>query len=548
MLAIRRHGFSTTVAPSSGAVAFGARVPLVIQTQTPQTSSWFPNWPIMNATCVQGASPADADVPPDLAADKDLIIFTSFYPTAARMSARVNAMNLIRAQQDTSKIQTKFFQYLTPCVTYKVLPNPIDNERSFNLQLILDPINGHPNWKVQRVNGGGYCETLFAPTTDHQTNITVNAGHNTLNEGYAEAYFKKYANAWTSAYQNLLSGVFHDVFNQRPAQMFVGNGSTAINDPDYSLDGVADPRANFNVSGPGNGGRQWALGGLNTKTKFEARFPGKYLIPNGARWDSDYFDGDGAPPLPLSASPFYRQFEMVLDESVHNNLSFAPTSTGWNYAGSTATLGRLQAFYRAYHIFDNFLKLDSAAPSALGHAVYWFHTAGIERTGNAADLLAHRFMSLAALLVDRGGIMVNQGAGMLSSLDETLVEIGLPLAARSMGTLDVSTLAFTIRNADVSSGIARFYLANFERAIIVVRGDAPTTGAYPSADAAVSCTLPAAGTGMKWQRLNANTYVNPTTDRATRGQDTVLNSGADVVGNSISLKPWHAQMIMRVQS
>jgi hypothetical protein len=157
-------------------------------------------------------------------------------------------------------------------------------------------------------------------------------------------------------------------------------------------------------------------------------------------------------------------------------------------------------------------------------------------------------MSLCCLLVERGGIMINQATNQLTSLDETLIDLGNPLSARSMGTFtdpnDPST--FTIRAANFSSGVARFFWAEIEKAIVVVRGDSPTTGAYPSADAAVSCTLPSAGAGKKWQRFNSTTYVNARTGRRTRAQDMALNSGLDVVGNAISLKPWHAQIVLRV--
>jgi hypothetical protein len=489
--------------------------------------TWWPNWPIMNATCVQGAGPAE--LPVDHAADMGLIIFQSNYQTTARCDARAVAMNGILAENPN----VKFIEYRTPCVTYKVNPNTNSNEREFNRELIDDPVNGHPDWIVKRVDGTP-CSTLFNPDTDYQTNITTVAPRNSLGEDYATAYWKKNFNAWTPEYRALLSGVFHDVFNQRPATLFNSAGTATITDADYDRDGVADGMTSFSANG---GGTRWAAGGLNTKAKFEARFPGKFLIPNGARWDFDYFDGNGDPPLPLSTAPFYQQFEMALDESVHSgNLSLTATGTSYNSAGTAGSTGPFQRFFRAYHIFDKFLKADASVPS-IGRAAYLFHAVGNNREPQANDIEFMRFISLSAL---------QPGADRLWSLDELLLELGAPTASRSMGTLNESTLAFTIRTADQSVGVARFYWARFAKGIVVVRGDAPTIGTYPSADPAVTCTLPPPGTGKKWQRINSATYVNPITGRAMRGQNTALNSGADAT--TVALKPFHAMMLRLVNT
>jgi hypothetical protein len=81
----------------------------------------------------------------------------------------------------------------------------------------------------------------------------------------------------------------------------------------------------------------------------------------------------------------------------------------------------------------------------------------------------------------------------------------------------------------------------------VLRLDNPAIAAWPSAaGAAVTCTLPAPGAGKKWQRFNAASYVNPITGRATRGQDTALNSGADLT--TISLKPFHGALLRLVNT
>jgi hypothetical protein len=128
-------------------------------------------------------------------------------------------------------------------------------------------------------------------------------------------------------------------------------------------------------------------------------------------------------------------------------------------------------------------------------------------------------------------------------LDELFLDLGNPITNRSMGTLNETTLGWSLRTADFSNGVARFYWAEFERGLVVVRLDSPSVGAYPSADAAVSCTLPSAGAGKVWKSPDASTYVNPVIGRAMRGQDTTLNNGA--TRTTISLPPYHAAFFIR---
>lgn len=511
-----------------------------------QASSWWPNWPIMLTSCVQSVGPGGIDA--DMAADHNAIIFQSFYPTTTRMQARCDAIDDIWALQDQTKIVTRFFQYLTPAVTYKVLPNPIDNERAFNLELILAEsprISNSPRWKVHRVNqpgDAGLCETLFAPDTDHQVNITAGAGVNSLGEDYATAYWKKYDNTWTQAYKDRLAGIFHDVFNQRPAQLFQNNGATAVNDPDYDNDGIADLRASYGT-GPGNGGTQWALGGLNTFAKFRLRFPDKRMIVNGARWDFDYFDSGGDPPPP-SQAPFFRQNELTLDESVNSNLSLTPTGTGWNVAGTPGATGRLSAFYRAYTIQEKFLKLESTIGSAVKGAVL-MHCPGNNQIPTSADLEVMRFVSLASLLVERASPCTSAGTSRVWTIDEMLFDLGNPVGPRTMGTLNESDMTLDMRDPDFTNGtFGKFFWAIFEKGMVLINGATPSTGVFPSADAAVACTLPSPGAGFKWQRLNVLNYVNPRTGRAMRNQSPTINTGADV-GSTISLKPLHAIMLRK---
>jgi hypothetical protein len=172
------------------------------------------------------------------------------------------------------------------------------------------------------------------------------------------------------------------------------------------------------------------------------------------------------------------------------------------------------------------------------------HVTTIDREPIAADFEYARLAFGVALLNERCALSLVIAAIRPLSLNETLLELGAPLAARTLGTLNQNTAGYTQRTANFSAGAARFYWAEFAKAIVILRGDSPSVGVYPSADAAVPCTLPSAGAGMKWQRINEN-YTNPLTGRSMRPQQPSLNSGADV-GATISLRPYHVIVLRRV--
>jgi hypothetical protein len=125
-----------------------------------------------------------------------------------------------------------------------------------------------------------------------------------------------------------------------------------------------------------------------------------------------------------------------------------------------------------------------------------------------------------------------------------------------MGTLNQPNISsndpvsFTVRSPNTTNGSAQFFWAEFDNALVVWRGD--NTGLTPGSSnfgdgTAVSYTLPSAGSGKKWQRPNASTYVNPDySDLAMQAQNTALNNGADATTSS--LKPLHGEVFLRVNS
>jgi hypothetical protein len=481
-------------------------------------------------------------------ADKDVVKYQSHYPNTARNTSRRDAILAIRALQ-ISPMVTRFFPYVVPSVSKKEFPpTPGQNEAEIGKELIEDPTKGNLRWYVHRVGGG---TTEAARIEDYfgqpgagtwQNNVAARSTHrNSLNETFATAYFKEWDTRWAIApdLRPVLSGAFMDVAVSRPTPWYQGEGTVVVTDADLDYDGVADNPVGYG-SGAGAGGRMWCEGQLALKAAFEARFPGKYMIPNSP-WDHELLDGEGAPPLPLSNHPFYRQWELPMDEVTNNDLGLRIASGGTTYQVQG---GSASGYYRGYSVQEKFVKLDANMPTAIGRGAVLMHANGINRTPTQTDIEFVRTLSLMPLLTERGAPCVQLGGSRPFSLDELLVQLGNPLAARSMGTLNETNLAWSFRAANQSVGVARFYWAEFQHGIVVCRLDHPTIGAWPSADALVTCTLPNPGAGKKWQRLNAATYVNPVTQRATRNQSPTLNNGADVT--TVALRPLHCVLIRRV--
>lgn len=337
-----------------------------------------------------------------------------------------------------------------------------------------------------------------------------------------------------------LSGFFQDDTHARmQTPMSIGNGSTVVTDPDLNDDGNAESITNFG-SGSTAGCRMWCEGHMDSKAAMEANFPGFVWFANSARFPTDYYDGDGTPPLPLSGHPFYGKNDMGLQENIAlAGLGITKSISTYNYTGG----GSIYNVSRFLAVHQRMLR-PNAQNTITGIGCIVAHINTFDRSPTSADYEYARLAAAVALLNERVAISLSISASKPLSLDETLLELGAPTTTRSMGSLNENNVAFTVRAANFSSGVARFHWAVFAKGLVLLRTDSPSVGVYPSADSAVSCTLPTPPSGKKWQRINAATYVNPITGRAMRGQDTTLNSGADVT--AISLKPYHAVFLRLV--
>lgn len=420
---------------------------LTFAVSAPVTLSFWPSGPVKNMTCLQGDSLLDPAEYSELA-DKDVVIFQSFYPTVARLQSRINAINAIRALQ-VGRPQTKFFLYMS-AETWKVTPAPGNNAKDITRELIDDPVKGNVRWQVHRVGdptNSGLVESEFDPPTFRQVNCAVLvAGLNSLAENYAQAFWKEWDNRLHIGaldLRPLLAGVFFDVFCHIPPPMTQNNGALNITDPDFDTNGVVDVMTLFGAASNA-GARKWCEGMLEIKAQFESRFPGKHMIPNMATYNGDFKAGLG--PLPMSLDPYYRKFELPLDEvcNFEAALRIAPDGVSYNFTGN----GSMTSFFRMYEIQEHALKLDANIPATLGKGAVPMHINGIDRAPTSTDIDFMRFWSLISLLVERAAACTQLSGRRAFQLDELLLEFGNPLAARSMGTFSETTTLFTMRSPD----------------------------------------------------------------------------------------------------
>ena len=435
-------------------------------------AGWFPNWPTMTTQTIQGnASDNILDSTKwDAMADFDIVIIQSFGPTSSRLTNRVNGINGIHA------LQTGMRTHVLVYTGYQqVLVNDTgDSALSVSKAVIDSPTKGNANWYMKRIapNAGQILTANFNSTV-RQLNIAVEAGVNSFGQTYAQAFWAEWKLKFDTGvpatdFYDVFDGVFQDNTNDRVPDVWNSTHTAKVIDYDLDYDGVGDGarRADFT---PGGGGDMWARGTKASKDAFAVNFPNKLMIPNLANSSNAYFDGGGQPPLPLGNHPFFGYWEVVLDESVHNNFGISKTATTYQFNGA----GQLSAGLRHYAIMSALLKPDSQN-SITGRSCVIAHTVGIDRgagSSTAEDREYARFFSGLALLHERVCTGVSQTGSKVLPLDELIYQLGNPLAPRSMGTLNQNNVTFTLRAPNQTIGVAKFYWAEFENGIVIVRGD-----------------------------------------------------------------------------
>lgn len=508
--------------------------------------SWWPNWPIMNTATLQGGASTHLLDPTthDMMADMDLIIIQNFYPSTSRLTSRVANINAVRALQ-TAPMNTKFILYTSYQQHLKDEDLTGQSGMEINRDLPHDPVEGNTNWDLTRASNGAQIEAPFNPTSFWLNNIAPGAGENSLGETYAQALWRVWSELLegSSTETNVLDvidGFFQDdVHCRMQTPMSVNNGVTTVTDPDFDNDGTANTPTN-DFTNPTGASWRWCQGLLDSKDAVEAQNPGFLWLPNQSNgFASAYFDGGGQPPLPLANHPFYHKLEVGFRESNNNAFGISKGSGYTINGGSLFHTCRLAAITLA------FLKPDSQN-TITGKSCVLFHVNTIDRTQNQDDYELARLTLGVALLHERLCPSISRNGNRPMTLDETLLELGAPLSPRSMGTLNENNVGFSLRDPDQENGVADFFWAEFEKGIVIVRGDHPPVGPWPNTGAAVNVALPSAGTGKVWRMINAASYTNPITGRSMRNQSPLINNGQIVT--SLSMRPLTARIVRRVDA
>lgn len=509
----------------------------------PPAATWWPNWPTMQVLVLQGAVGQHLLDPTqhNKLADHEAYVIQGMNPLAFRLTSRITNIDLIKAQQNLALLSTKFMFYTSFQQALKDFTN--DGDTRPISDLIESPTEGNPNWWMRRLNGA-QIEAPFNPTTFWMVNGARSGLLNSLGETYQRARWRKlmalFNQGPTLDLLSRMSGFFQDDVHARmQTPMSVNNGAQVVTDPDFEQNGVAENITDFSA-GAAAGCRKWCEGHLDSQSELKAQKPGFLWFSNSARCSTDYYDGGALPPLPLSLHPWYAKLSMGLQENIAIaglGITQSASAYGYNGGGSLFHASRLLA------IHQKMLLPDSQV--AGGRASVVVHYNLIDRTPTAAEYELARFIFVLALLNERCSVSLSLSATKPLSLDECLLELGAPLATRSLGTLNEANVGYTQRTADASVGVARFYWVETLLGLALLRGDSPTVGVYPSADAAVACPLPSADVGFKWQRIDPSNYTNPKTGRSMRNQQPSVNTGADA-GASVALKPYHAIVLRRV--
>ena len=509
----------------------------------PAQSSWWLNYPVANIAVLQGSSAQHILDPSqhNKMADHAAVIIQGFNWTDARLQSRCANIDLVLAQQ-SAPMRTRFGVYTSFQQALKDVNN--DGDTRQNIDLINSPTEGNPLWWMRRVGSGAQIEAPFGGVGAYWMINGARTGFkNSLNETYQQALWRKRFQASNPSddSRNLrrrLSLFFQDDVHARmQTPMSVNGGATTVTDPDMNNDGVAESITDFGA-GANAGCRIWCEGNLDSMTAMESQFPGFAWFGNTARFPTDYLSG-ASPPKPLSGHPFYGKLELGLAELINLNFGIArdDDTLTYRYTGG----GSLFNASRVLAIHAKMLRPDAQCRS--GRAFVVVHVNTHDRTPTTADYEFARTMFLLSMLQERLAHSITIGATKPLSLNETLLEWGAPTSVRSMGTLNETTVSFTIKPPDVTVLAAQFYFVRCEKALGILRGDNPTVGVWPSADAAATCPLPALAAGLKYQRINEN-YTNPITGRSMRPQQPSLNNGADA-GTSVSLKPMHG-IVLRI--
>lgn len=526
-------------------IIFENRAILAPQPAT-STSSQFRNWPSMYVAWLQGNSTNGADVTAgrQAIAKTDVAVMQGAWASKrATDYTNITAIKSIRSG-------IALGPYLDPCFWKDTAESSTDDYT----RSVYDVVTaGNSNWRLRDTSGTGLAHR-FAPANFRATNMAVHIAGTSGGLRFSEALADR-----------MESDLNDGSGDRRSVYSFWGfDDMTPVDYPKYSGGSDATPDYDADASGddpqddtvPTGGGHKYRQGQAQFLTDFRAQFTNYAMFIN-TDLGLPYAQSNPACPVrPITSIETYQAADACLVENVftyrfriadhdtHSNDHIYPlgaaagSSEGWMTLAVNEVVARTDAQSmwgkKMYAVYQNMAVNSSTSPTSADY--------------DMARLLFAVCMSVEGAAY--GAVM--SGSDRPFWLDELAISFGNPMAARSMGTLDDSgaPVTFTLRSADFTGGSSeKFYWTEYQNALVVLRWDnvGITPGSSNLGDgSAVLCTLPSAGSGYRWDRFDATSYVNPThSDLAMTSQDTTLNSGATNV-TSVSLKPYGAIFLRRV--
>lgn len=508
----------------------------------PVATSQFRNWPSMLAHwCQGGPDPGGASTTAgrEEFARTDVCVMRGQWP--AEYQKEFNNITAIKAIRSGVKIAP----YTDPRFSFETDVNGSTWYHWQTMQTVS-------NWRLRDVSGNAL---FYGQGPAAAGNMAVHlAGLDGQGRRFSQALADRLSTEFTSTYDReaVYSGIALDDWNLIDAA--AQSNGTRVN-PDYEQNGVADVVTDNTV--PTGGAHKFRTGLVQLVADYRAKWPSWFIWANsdyGFPYAQSPPDRPPAPPTSLEVSKLvdillveeslkYRA--RIGDPEVHNNDHVYP------FGGLPGN----QEFWMTLAVNDLVSRADNE--SALGRKCYaLFERVAVPATSTAQTIDYHfaRLSKAISMSVEGAGYGVNwNGANKPFWIDENAIDFGAPIGTRSMGTLNQnsgSAFTFTLRVANhTGAGGEKFYWTEYQNALVLLRWDNIGITANVSVlgdGSTVSCPLPSAGAGYRWDEFNAATYVNPThNDLAMRAQDTSWNGGATNI-TAVSLKPYHAKFLRRV--
>jgi hypothetical protein len=516
-------------------------------TSPPVTTSIYRNWPSAYLNWSQGGSTGLTTTKKQAMAKCDVVVLRE--PGPAEYSGQVSDLSGILAIRSSVKLGV----YIDPFFTY-------DNSESDSghwRRWVWDVANTVTNWRL-RNSSGGVLGHMFQWVDTKCTNMAVHlAGLDGAGKRFSQALATKYREIMSTPNRLAQCSVIPwDDYAVADECRSRSDGSSVS--ASYANNGVADDKHDDTSTG---GGTKYRTGLAQFTADWRTEFPGMAIFVNLNSFK--YVQGSpDTPILPLSASALYQIADVVLAENgltyrarmgnheTQNNTHTYPLGTP-EYGSSVGS----QEYWADLYVKRAHARPDTSAVFGKQMvALYQQMACQSSTTPTAADYAFARMLLAHAMAVEGLGYAgLFNGADQPFWVDELAVKVGNPISTRSMGTLtEASPCSFTVRTADYTGGSSeKFFFVDFDNARWVFRWDTVgyTAGSSNFGDgSAVSCPLGSAGAGKRWDALNASTYAHPDyADLACVGQDTGVNNGATNI-TTVSLKPYHAQLVLRVNA